>query len=216
MPQTGSRGIARIVIADDHKLVRRGIRMVLDREPDLEVVAEAGDIDTARRYVRAHHPDVLVLDLAMPGGSVLKAIPHLRREAPQTNIVVLTMQDDPAFAREALQAGALSYVLKEAAAGELVTALRLAAAGKPYLNPQLGARIALEPPPAADENLSDVELHILRAVALGRNNQQIADELHLSLRTLESRRQQLQQKLGATRVSQLVRYALTHGLLDDD
>jgi two-component system, NarL family, response regulator NreC len=216
VPQTGSRGTARIVIADDHKLVRRGIRMLLDREPDLEVVAEAGDIDTARRYVRAHHPDVLVLDLAMPGPPVLKAIPQLCHEAPQTNIVVLTMQDDPAIAREALQAGALSYVLKEAAAGELVNALRLAATGRPYLNPQLGARLALEPPPAADDNLSDVELHILRAVALGRNNQQIADELYLSLRTLESRRRQMQQKIGVTRVSQLVRYALTHGLLDGD
>src|SRR5213082_2789434 len=135
----------RIVLADDHQVVRSGLRMLLDREADFEVVAEAGDIDAARRYVRGHHPAVLVLDLNMPGGSSLEAIPLLLEESPETQIVVLTMQQEPAFAREALSKGALGYVLKEAAGEELVQAVRRAAVGERYLNPALGARLAAQP-----------------------------------------------------------------------
>ena len=119
----------KLVLADDHAVVRSGLRMLLDSEPDFEVVAEASDIESAKRYVRGHHPKVLVLDLNMPGGSSLEAIPILRQESPDTQIVVLTMQQEPAFAREALGAGALGYVLKEAADDELVEAVRNAAAG---------------------------------------------------------------------------------------
>src|SRR6266702_322788 len=130
----------RFVLADDHAVVRTGLRMLLDSEDGLEVVAEASDIDTARRYVRGHHPSVLVLDLNMPGGSSLEAIPLIREESPETQIVVLTMQQEPAFARQALSGGALGYVLKEAADDELVEAVRQAAAGERFLNPRLGAR----------------------------------------------------------------------------
>jgi two-component system response regulator NreC len=130
-----------IVLADDHAVVRSGLRLLLDSEQDLNVVAEAGDVETARRYVRGHHPGVLVLDLNMPGGSSLAAIPAMRSESPETQIVVLTMQDEPAFARQALGAGAIGYVLKEAADGELVEAVRRAAVGETYLNPRLGARL---------------------------------------------------------------------------
>src|SRR6266581_7693766 len=119
----------RIVLADDHAVVRSGLRLLLDAETDFEVVAEAGDVDAAARYVRGHHPAVLVLDLNMPGGSSLEAIPTLREESPETQIVVLTMQQEPAFAREALSGGALGYVLKEAADDELVEAVRQAAVG---------------------------------------------------------------------------------------
>ena len=128
----------RLVLADDHAVVRSGLRMLLDSEADFEVVAEASDIEAARRYVRGHHPGVLVLDLNMPGGSSLEAIPHDPRGVPGTQIVVLTMQQEPAFAREALGAGALGYVLKEAADDELVEAVRRAAVGESYLNPTLG------------------------------------------------------------------------------
>ncbi len=128
----------RIVLADDHAVVRAGLRMLLDSESDFEVVAEASDVDSAKRYVRGHHPMVLVLDLNMPGGSSLEAIPVLRQESPDTQIVVLTMQQEPAFAREALGAGAIGYVLKEAADDELVEAVRRAAVGESYLNPRLG------------------------------------------------------------------------------
>ena len=143
----------RVVIADDHAVVRRGLRQVLDAEEGFEVVAEASDLDGARRYVRGHHPDVLVLDLNMPGGSSLDGIPEIRSECPGTQIVVLTMQDEPAYARHALSAGALGYVLKESAESELVEAIRRAAAGDTYLNPRLGARVAAEPPPGLPDGL---------------------------------------------------------------
>src|ERR1700716_1805099 len=130
------------VIADDHQVVRAGLRLLLEAEEGFRVIAEAGDVRTTERRVTAYHPRVLVLDLNMPGESSLPAIPRLRQAAPDTQIVVLTMQNDPAFAREALRNGALGYVLKEAADGELVQAVRAAAAGRTYLNPELGARLA--------------------------------------------------------------------------
>ena len=132
----------RIVLADDHRVVRVGLRMVLDSEDGIEVVDEAGDIGATLRKVLAYRPDVLVLDLNMGGESSLMSIPRIREISPGTAIVVLTMQDEPAFAREALRTGALAYVLKEAADSELVQAVRLAAAGQTYLNPRLGARLA--------------------------------------------------------------------------
>jgi two-component system response regulator NreC len=204
----------RIVLADDHQVVRRGLELLLNSEAGFEVVAEAGDVDTARRYVRGHHPGVLVVDLNMPGGSVLEAIPELRRESPDTQIVVLTMQEDPAFAREALRAGALAYVLKEAAESELVEAVRRAAAGEIYLNPQLGARIAAEPPPGPPDDLTDREVDVLRRIALGHTNREIADQLYLSVRTIETHRQHIQQKLRLATRADLVNYALSHGLFD--
>jgi two-component system response regulator NreC len=206
----------RVVIADDHSVVRRGLRQVLDSEPDLEVVAEAGDVDAARRYVRGHHPDVLVLDLNMPGGSSLDAIPAIREESPGTQIVVLTMQNEPAYARQALSTGVLGYVLKEAADAELVEAVRAAAAGESYLNPRLGAKVAAEPPPGLPDGLSAREVEVLRMIALGRTNAQIAGDLFLSVRTVETHRAHIQQKLRLTDRSELVRYALSHGLVDVD
>jgi two-component system response regulator NreC len=134
-----------IVIADDHTVVRQGLRMLIDADPELQVVAEAGTVPDAERLTRAHRPTVLVLDLNMHGESGLEAIPRLRANAPDTAIVVLTMQDDPGFARQALQRGALGFVLKEAADEELLAAVHLAAAGGTYLNPRLGARIASQP-----------------------------------------------------------------------
>jgi two-component system response regulator NreC len=134
-----------IVLADDHSVVRSGLRMLLEAETDIEVVAEAGDIDEAKRYTLGYKPTVLVLDLNMPGGSSLEAIPKVSETSPDTAVVVLTMQDDPAFAREALQAGARGYVLKHAAGTELVQAIRAAAGGGTWLNPDLGARMAATP-----------------------------------------------------------------------
>jgi two-component system response regulator NreC len=202
----------RIVLADDHAVVRAGLRMLLDSESDFEVVAEASDVDSARRYVRGHHPLVLVLDLNMPGGSSLEAIPVLREEFPETQIVVLTMQQEPAFAREALGAGALGYVLKEAADDELVEAVHRAAAGESYLNPRLGARIASEPPPGAPD-LSERELDVLRLIALGHTNAEIAEQLYLSVRTVETHRSHIQQKLRLSTRAELVGYALERGLI---
>jgi two-component system response regulator NreC len=204
----------RIVLADDHAVVRTGLRLLLDSEEGFEVVAEASDVDAARRYVLGHHPSVLVLDLNMPGGSSLEAIPTLREEFPDTQIVVLTMQQEPAFAREALGAGALGYVLKEAADEELVEAVRNAAAGERYLNPRLGARIASEPPPGPPDDLSQREVEVLRLIALGHTNAEVAEQLYLSVRTVETHRSHIQQKLRLSTRAELVGYALQRGLMD--
>jgi two-component system, NarL family, response regulator NreC len=203
----------RVVIADDHAVVRRGLRHVLDSEPSFEVLAEASTFDDARRYVRGHHPDVLVLDLNMPGGSTLEHIPSIRAECPETQIVVLTMQDEPAYARQALSAGALGYVLKEAAEAELVEAIRRAAAGDTYLNPRLGARVAAEPPPGPPDGLSEREVDVLRMIALGHTNTEISEQLFLSVRTVETHRAHIQQKLRLGTRAELVRYALDHKLI---
>lgn len=206
--------LIRIVIADDHAVVRRGLRQVLEAEPGLEVVAEAANLDDARRYVLGHHPDVLVLDLNMPGGSSLEHIPSIRTEFPDTQIVVLTMQNEPAYARQALSAGALGYVLKEAAEEELVEAINRAAVGDTYLNPRLGARVAAEPPPGPPDGLSEREVDVLRLIALGYTNAEIGDQLHLSVRTVETHRAHIQQKLSLATRSDLVRYALEHKLVE--
>jgi two-component system, NarL family, response regulator NreC len=203
----------RIVLADDHAVVRSGLRLLLDAEPDFEVVAEAGDVEAARRYVRGHHPNVLVLDLNMPGGSSLEAIPLIREQAPATQIVVLTMQEEPAFARHALAGGAIGYVLKDAADDELVEAVRRAAAGETYLNPSLGARLAAEPPPGPPDDLSQREVDVLRLIALGYTNAEIAQQLFLSVRTVESHRAHIQHKLLLSSRAELVRYALERGLV---
>jgi two-component system response regulator NreC len=211
-PERGTDEI-RIVLADDHAVVRSALRMLLDAEPGLEVVAEAGDVDGAIRYLRGHRPEVLILDLNMPGRASLEALPDIKEASPETRIVVLTMQSEPAFAREAMQAGVIGYILKEAADTELVKAVRLAAQGRTYLQPDLGARLAAEPPDAPDD-LSERELEILRYIALGHTNGEIADQLLISVRTVESHRSHIQQKLHLAKRSELVRYALERGMLD--
>jgi two-component system response regulator NreC len=204
----------RIVLADDHTVVRSGLQLLLDNEPDFEVVAQASDVENARRYVRGHHPRVLVLDLNMGGELSIESIPLIREESPDTQIVVLTMQTEPAFAREALAAGALGYVLKDAAEHELVEAVRNAAVGDSFLNPRLGARIATEPPPGAPDDLSEREVEVLTLIARGHTNTEIAELLYLSVRTVETHRSHIQQKLRLTTRSELVGYALERGLVN--
>jgi two-component system, NarL family, response regulator NreC len=203
----------KIVLADDHAVVRSGLQLLLDAEEDFAVCAVAGDVETALRYVRGHHPKILILDLNMPGGLSLEAIPSVREISPATEVVVLTMQADPAFARQALAAGARAYVLKEAADAELVEAIRRAAGGDTYLNPQLGARLAAEPSPDARDDLSERELEVLRLIALGHTNAEIAEQLYLSVRTVETHRAHIQQKLRRSSRSELVRYAFERGLV---
>ncbi len=205
-----------IVLADDHRVVRSGLRLLLEGEDGLRVIGEAGDADAALRMVEARLPDVLVLDLNMPGTPSLTMIPRIRAATAQrTRVVVLTMQDDPAFAREALQAGASAYVLKEAADEELVAAVRAAAGGGTYLNPSLGARLAAAPPEPAGppDDLTERELEVLRLIAMGHTNAEIAPQLFLSVRTVESHRAGAAQKLGRSTRAELVRYALDNGLV---
>ena len=205
-----------IVLADDHHVVRSGLRMLLDAEDGLEVLAEAGDVTVARQQVLERGPRVLILDINMSGESSLSAIPRLREDSPGTEIVVLTMQDDLAFAREALRAGALGYVLKDAADAELVQAVRFAAEGRTYLNPRLSARLAAEQryPASAPDDLSPRELEVLKLIALGHTNAEIAATLYLSVRTVESHRAHIQQKTGRTTRAELVGYARQNQLVD--
>jgi two-component system response regulator NreC len=204
-----------IVLADDHRVVRAGLRLLLESEPEFEVIAEAGDVAECERKVAALHPDVLILDLSMPGEPSLAAIPRLRERDPDTQIVVLTMQRDPIFARDALRAGALGYVLKDAADSELVAAVRNAARGITYLNPSLGARLAAEQRErlVAPDSLSVREIEVLRLIAQGHTNGEIASQLFLSVRTVESHRAHIQRKSGRMTRADLVAYAQEYRLL---
>ena len=207
-----------IVIADDHAVVRSGLRLLLDAEDGLEVVAEAGDAESALRAVLGHKPDILVLDLNMPGEPTsLDALPYVTERSENTRTVVLTMQDDPEFARRALRAGASAYVLKEAADSELVEAIHRAAAGETYLNPALGAKLAAAPekPSGPPDDLTAREVDVLRLIALGHTNAEIGGQLFLSVRTVETHRAHIQQKLGRSTRAELVRYAIDHELLKD-
>jgi two-component system response regulator NreC len=203
-----------IVLADDHQVVRQGLRLLLDAEEDFEVVAETGDVDGAVRSVLGHKPTVLVLDLNMPGSRTsLEALPAIAEASPPTRIVVLTMQHDVAYARRALREGVAAYVLKDAANSELVQAVRQAAAGSTYVTPKLGAAIASAPigPP---DDLTPRELEVLKLIALGHTNPEIGEQLYLSVRTVETHRAHIQRKLGRTSRAELVRYALKNGLVD--
>jgi len=209
--------VAKVVLADDHSVVREGLRLMLDAQPNLRVVAEAGDVETALRMTRAHRPRVLVLDLNMPGRPSLDAIPDLLEASPETRIVILTMQDEPALAQATLRAGASGYVVKDAAADELVQAVQLALQDQTYLHPQLGARIATQQPEKEEaDDLSDREREVLQLIALGHTNGEIASQLFLSVRTVESHRAHIQQKLRLTTRAELVRYALDRGLIGSE
>jgi two-component system, NarL family, response regulator NreC len=213
MPEAES---VRFVLVDDHEVVRGGLRRVLEAQPGWSVEAEAGDIDHALRAVLGHKPDILVLDLNLAGVSSIEYIPGLLERSPATRIVVLTMQTEPAYARDALRAGASAYVLKESAEDELVTAVKAAVDGKTYLNPRVGAMIAAEPVGTeTDGELTPREQEILRLLALGHTNAEIAEQLFLSRRTIETHRASIQRKLDLSTRAELTRYALEHKLLED-
>jgi two-component system response regulator NreC len=201
-----------IVLAEDHRVVRAGLRLLLDGQPEFSVVAETADVASTERRVASQPPDVLVLDVDMPDGSSIPAIPRIRAVAPETRIVVLTMHTEPSFAREALRAGATGFVLKEAPEAELIDAIRAVAAGRTYLNPDLGARMAAERAGPPDD-LSARELEVLGLIALGYTNGEIASRLYLSVRTVESHRAHIQQKTQRSSRSELVAYAREHGLV---
>lgn len=210
----GVEGIT-VMLADDHAVVRAGLRLLLEAEQDISVVAEAGDVATTMRRVAGHHPRILILDLNMPGESSLGAIPRMLDSSPETRIVVLTMQNDPVFAREALGAGALGYVLKEAADTELVEAVRRAARGEMYVNPGLGVKLATEheEAPTQPAALSPRETEVLGLIADGHTNAEIAQRLYLSVRTVESHRAHIQRKTGRATRAELVALAREQGFV---
>ncbi len=214
------RGTTRLLVVDDHAVVRSGLRMLLDAERDFEVIAEAGNARDAIFEARAHKPDVIVLDVVMPGESGIEVLPRLKKEAPDAKVLVLSMQDDPRYVREAFAQGANGYVLKEAADAEVVGAVREIAAGGEYVHPALGARMvaadAQARAAAAADPLSDREREVLRLLALGHTNQEIAQKLYISVRTAETHRAHIMQKLGLSTRAELVRHAIAHGLLAED
>jgi DNA-binding NarL/FixJ family response regulator len=208
----------RVLIVDDHAVVRAGLRRVLDAEPDIETVAEAGDAERAVFEAIEHKPDVVLMDVVMPGKSGIEGIPGVLQGAPEARILVLSMQDDPRYVREAFEAGASGYVLKEAADAEVVGAVRAVAAGERYVHPALGARLvqaeAAARRRAEEDPLSDREREVLRLLALGHTNQEIAKTLYISVRTAETHRAHIMQKLRLSSRAELVRYALCEGLLE--
>jgi two-component system, NarL family, response regulator NreC len=212
--------VIKVVLVDDHAVVRSGLHLLLDAQEDIEVVGEAGNAKDAVFRARALKPDVILLDVVMPGESGIEVLPKLLKESPETKVLVLSMQDDPSYVREAFAAGASGYVLKEAVDEEVVSAVREIASGGRYVHPALGARMisaeAEERAAAEADPLSDREREILRLLALGHTNQEIARRLYISVRTAESHRAHIMQKLRLSTRAELVRYALSHGLLAED
>ncbi len=208
----------RVLIVDDHAVVRTGLRLLLEREENLEVVGEAGNADEGVRAARLEKPDVTLLDVVMPGRSGIEACAEIVH-ASKGKVLVLSMQDDPTYVRAAFAAGASGYMLKEAADTELVQAVREVASGGRYVHPTLGARLAQAEVEAArraaNDPLSEREREVLRLLALGHTNQEIAKSLFISVRTAETHRAHIMQKLGLGTRAELVRYALANGLLDD-
>ncbi|HLE99903.1 MAG TPA: response regulator transcription factor [Gaiellaceae bacterium] len=208
----------RVLVVDDHAVVRSGLRRVLDGETDIETVGEAPNAERAVFEALEHKPDVILLDVVMPGKSGIEGMPALRQAVPDVKVLVLSMQDDPRYVREAFEAGASGYVLKEAADTEVIEAVRAVARGEHYVHPALGARLvsadAEERRRVDSDPLSDREREVLRLLALGHTNQEIAALLYISVRTAETHRAHIMQKLSLSSRAELVRYALDHGLIE--
>lgn len=208
-----------MLVVDDHAVVRTGLRRVLDAEADIDTVAEAPNAERAVYEAIEHKPDVVLMDVVMPGKSGIEGMPALLQAVPDAKVLILSMQDDPHYVREAFDAGASGYVLKEAADTEVVSAVRAVAAGERYVHPALGARLiaaeAEERKRAEVDPLSEREREILRLLALGHTNQEIAKMLYISVRTAETHRAHIMQKLGLSSRAELVRHALSEGLLEE-
>ena len=209
----------RVLVVDDHAVVRSGLRMLIDVEEDMQTVGEAGTVRDAVFEARSTKPDLILMDVVMPGESGLEGVPKLLHEHPDAKVLVLSMQDDPRYLREAFAVGASGYVLKEAADSEVVTAIREVAAGGRYVHPELGARLIAAEAEAArqaeEDPLSEREREVLRLLALGYTNQEIAKRLFISVRTAETHRAHVMQKLRLQSRAELVRYAISHGLLEE-
>ena len=210
----------RVLVVDDHAVVRAGLRRVLDAESDIETVGEAANADRAVFEAIEHKPDVVLMDVMMPGKSGIEGMPALLQAVPDAKVLILSMQDDPRYVQEAFDAGASGYVLKEAADTEVVAAVRSVAGGARYVHPALGARLveaaAAERKRAEVDPLSEREREVLRLLALGHTNQEIAKMLYISVRTAETHRAHIMQKLGLSSRAELVRYALSEGLLEEE
>jgi DNA-binding NarL/FixJ family response regulator len=207
----------RVLIVDDHAVVRAGLRRLLDRHDEITVVGEAGNVRDGILETRATQPDVVVMDVVMPGESGIEGTRKVRTGFPSVKVLVLSMQDDPRYVHEAFTAGASGYVLKEAAESEVVEAVLEVAAGKRYVNPALGAKLAIADAEAREhpevDPLSEREREVMRLLALGHTNQEIAKLLSISVRTAETHRSHIMQKLRLHTRAELVRRAFAQGLV---
>jgi DNA-binding NarL/FixJ family response regulator len=207
----------RVLLADDHAVVRAGLRALVDAQPDLEVVAEAGDGPAALRLATQTRPHVAVLDFAMPGLNGAEVAERLRHTCPDTKVLALTVHEDPGYLRQILQAGASGYVLKRSAAEELIHAIRALAHGGVYLDPAMAGRVVEgyvgEPAGGAEADLSEREAEVLRRIAVGLSNKEIAARLGVSVKTVETYKARSMQKLGLHSRVDIVRYALRRGWL---
>jgi len=204
-----------VLIVDDHAIVRTGLQLLLETQEDMEAVGEAGSVEEAIERARELRPDLVLLDLTMPGRPGLEAMPELIEANPDVKVLILSMEDDPRYVREAFAAGARGYLLKEAVANEVVGAIREVAGGGRYVHPDLGARlIDTEPSPESprEDPLSDREREVLTLLAMGHTNHEIAKQLYISVRTAEAHRAHIMKKLGLQSRAELVRYALAKGL----
>ncbi len=214
-PHSSLRADSRItvVLADDHVALRRSLRLLLEGEEDVDVVAEASDLSTVARQVHGHLPRVLVLDLRLPNGSGVETVRRLRAQVPATEIVVMTMDESPVFAQQAIDAGAIGFVLKDKADSELLTAIRSATRGDEYVSPRVAAGLDALRRAVGGDGLSPRETEVLRLIALGHTSAEIAAKLHLSRRTVETHRARIHRKLGLTTRAELVRFALRRHLI---
>lgn len=223
MSEQSATNVTRLLLADDHAVLRSGLRLMLDARSDMTVVGEAGDGVDVLPLARDLQPDVILLDLTMPRLGGLEALPLLREKAPAVRVLILTMHDDQGYLRQALRMGASGYVLKKAADVELIAAIHAVMRGDVYVHPSMTRSLLDEMIPesadsSAEENLwrtlSEREQEVLRLVALGHTNQEIADRLALSVKTVETYRGRGMEKLALRSRAALVRFALARGLLD--
>lgn len=208
----------RVLIVDDHNLVRQGIRMVLEAEPDFQLVGEAGSGEEAVRLAARLSPDVVIMDISLPGMSGIETTRRIRAACPRVRVLGLTMHEDEGYVRELLRAGADGYVVKRSAALELVRAIRAVVAGRAVLDPNVTRSViegyiarAPEPVDPADDPFTPREREILILAAEGLTNAEMADRLHISIKTVQTHRAHIMEKLGAHDRVDLVRYAIRRG-----
>jgi len=212
----------KVIVADDHAIVREGVRMILAREPDIEVVGEAADGEQALELVAAQRPQVVIMDISMPGMGGIEATQRLKAEHPEIQVLALTMHEDESYVFQLLRAGAAGYVLKRAAAQDLVQAVRAASRGEAFLYPSVARKVVedyLKRVETGEERerydgLTAREKEILTLIAGGLSNQQIAEKLYISIKTVQTHRAHILEKLGLHDRTELVRYAIRKGLIE--
>ncbi|HEX7316467.1 MAG TPA: response regulator transcription factor [Pyrinomonadaceae bacterium] len=212
----------RILLADDHEMIRDGVKGLINGQPDMEVVGEAGDGREAWQKVKSVQPDILVLDITMPDLNGVQSAERINRDSPKVKVLILTAHEDKGFLQQVLQAGAAGYMLKRSATAELIRAIRIVASGGVYIDPRLASKIVTDyvgrqssREPARRGDLSEREEEVLRLIAWGHSNKDIAAQLNISVKTVEGHKTKIMEKLDLKNRVELVRYALHRGWLQE-